>query len=90
MKTPMKAISYRGGLVEFQIPMHWCEKYQSEGGGEFWDPNGGSGTLRLNVITAKMKEASRQQSAADVLRAIKKCTTYRGLETNKPWLLFQR
>jgi hypothetical protein len=66
----MKEIKYRGGLVEFQIPTNWQEKYLSEGGGEFWDPKGGSATLRLSVLTIKKSNESVQESAKELLRAV--------------------
>lgn len=52
----MKAISYRGGIITFQIPAHWKEEYQPEGGGTFYDDRADSGTLRLNVLTFKAPE----------------------------------
>lgn len=52
----MKTISYRGGIITFQIPAHWKEEYQPEGGGMFYEDRPESGTLRLNVITAKAPE----------------------------------
>jgi hypothetical protein len=49
----MKTISYRGGVITFRVPATWKEEYQPEGGGTFYDDRPGSGTLRLNIITAK-------------------------------------
>ena len=50
----LKTITYRGGVIMFCIPAAWKEEYQPEGGGTFYDErHAGSGTLRLNVITAK-------------------------------------
>jgi len=49
----MKAISYRGGIITFGIPANWKEEYEPEGGGTFYEKGKDTGTLRLNVITAK-------------------------------------
>jgi hypothetical protein len=47
----MKTVNYRGVLVVFQIPEHWVEEYEADGGGTFYDPDDASVTLRLNVLT---------------------------------------
>lgn len=47
----MKRISYRGGLVGFQIPSHWVEECGDEGGGTFYEDSPDSSTLRLNVMS---------------------------------------
>lgn len=47
----MKTICYRGGIAIFALPDHWTEEYDPDGGGTFFDPYPGSGTLRLNVIS---------------------------------------
>jgi hypothetical protein len=49
----MKQIDYRGGIVRFLIPETWVEEYEDAGGGAFYEDRPGSGTLRLNVISAK-------------------------------------
>ena len=50
----LKAVAYRGGIVTFSIPAEWKEEHQAEGGATFYDEErDGSGTLRLNIITAK-------------------------------------
>ena len=60
----MKQISYRGGIVRFQIPDGWVEEYDESGGGTFYEDRAGTGTLRLNVITAKKPaDAPDPQSA---------------------------
>ena len=46
-----KTITYRGGVVEFEIPAHWIEEYGEDGGAAFYEDRENSGTLRLNVIT---------------------------------------
>ena len=48
-----KRIAYRGGLVSFELPHHWVEEYEPEGGGTFFQDVPGSGTLRLTVLTVK-------------------------------------
>ena len=65
-----KTITYRGGLVTFRIPAHWREEYEPEGGGTFYDDNPDSGTLRLNVITAKAPMPITTQSAPDILAGL--------------------
>ena len=47
---PSKAIVYRGGVVRFDVPKHWIEKYEPEGGGTFYEDGPHTGTLRLNVL----------------------------------------
>jgi hypothetical protein len=57
MSTDTKKISYRGGIVQFNLPSHWREEYEPDGGGTFYEDRPDSGTLRLNVITAESKSA---------------------------------
>jgi hypothetical protein len=64
----MKTVNYRGVLVVFQIPEHWAEEYQPEGGGAFYDPDDASVTLRLNVTTVEAPRDLRVSDAASVLR----------------------
>ncbi len=45
-----------GGIVQFNIPENWVEKYEKNGGGEFYLDSPDSGTLRLNVITLEKPE----------------------------------
>jgi hypothetical protein len=47
----MKKITYRGGLISFQIPKDWIEEYEENGGGTFYEDSQESGTLRINVLT---------------------------------------
>ena len=49
----LKTIQYRGGIVRFRIPAHWHEEYEEDGGGTFYAPGDDTGTLRLEVMTAK-------------------------------------
>ena len=60
-----KTISYRGGIVTFAIPSHWCEEYNPTGGGTFYEDRPDSGTLGLNVLSFESKKTPE----ADVLRA---------------------
>jgi hypothetical protein len=47
----MKRLEYRGGLVRFELPSHWVEEYEPEGGGTFYDNTIEAVTLRLNVLS---------------------------------------
>ncbi len=49
----LKTIKYRGGLVTFDIPSTWVAEYGKDGGGTFYDKGPESGTLRLDVISAR-------------------------------------
>lgn len=69
MKT--KTINYRGGLVTFDIPQHWKEEYQPEGGGMFYEDGPATGTLRLNVITAKSPQPITSNSTVEALVGLK-------------------
>jgi len=70
MDAKMKSIRYRGGLVEFSIPASWSERNYPKGGGEYWDPAGGSGTLRLNVLTFMPPSDASDTWAEGALRQI--------------------
>jgi hypothetical protein len=63
----MKRIVYRGGVVSFLIPDHWLEEYEEEGGAAFYEDKPGSGTLRLNVITATEPNRQDDRSGTDRL-----------------------
>jgi len=52
MARAYKTITYRGGVVTFRVPHDWCENYDPDGGGEFFEDVPDSPTLRVNVITA--------------------------------------
>ncbi|OYW39885.1 MAG: hypothetical protein B7Z35_03080 [Hydrogenophilales bacterium 12-61-10] len=67
----MKEIKYRGGLVTFSIPKHWVEEYETDGGGMFYEDAPNSGTLRLNVITAKSPKPLSADAAYEELVAMK-------------------
>jgi hypothetical protein len=67
----LKKISYRGGVVEFSIPANWKEEYEQDGGGMFYEQSTDSGTLRLNVITAKAPSPINDKSASDTLKGLK-------------------
>ena len=47
----MQTIVYRGGVVEFSLPVRWVGEYGDQGGGVFWDPDANGGTLRLDLLT---------------------------------------
>jgi hypothetical protein len=49
----LKTIAYRGGIVRFNIPANWVEEYEEDGGATFYENRPDSGTLRLNILTAK-------------------------------------
>ena len=51
VETPMKEISYRGGLVKFSVPSHWKEEYGEQDGGIFYEEGVNTGTLRLTLLT---------------------------------------
>lgn len=62
-----KQINYRGGLVVFSIPKSWIEEYEPEGGGTFYKRGADTGTLRLNVISAR---SPRRVTAVQALNDI--------------------
>jgi hypothetical protein len=65
-----KQINYRGRLVEFSIPAAWVEEYEPEGGGTFYEPGDGTGTLRLNVISARPPTSDTKLTSDRVLAQI--------------------
>lgn len=67
MNAKMKTINYRGGLVSFEIPSHWKEEYEVEGGGTFYEDNPNSGTLRLNVLSFN---SNKSNQSSDVIRDV--------------------
>ena len=67
MNPELKKISYRGGLVAFQIPAHWREEYAVDGGATFYEDAQDSPTLRLEVITALSPTPLSASSAPDVV-----------------------
>lgn len=68
MFSRWKAISYRGGIVEFRIPRRWVEEYDEDGGGTFYDPTPDSNTLRLNVITVRSPSPVNADTPLEILR----------------------
>jgi hypothetical protein len=52
--SDLKTIVYRGGVVRFRIPAGWQEEYEPAGGGMFYAPGEDTGTLRLNITTARI------------------------------------
>ncbi len=65
MNAEIKTVSYRGGIVQFQLPSHWQEEYEPEGGGIFYEDRPDSGTLRLNVVTAESKSDESSEQAIE-------------------------
>jgi hypothetical protein len=63
----LKRIEYRGGVVTFLIPATWKEKYESEGGGTFYEDKPDSGTLRLNIITMQAPAGTKEVTAIAAL-----------------------
>jgi hypothetical protein len=70
LPSTTKQISYRGGLVVFSLPSSWTEKYEPDGGGMFYAPGEDTGTLRLEVITAKAPTPISSSASRDVLQKI--------------------
>ena len=67
----MKEIQYRGGVVTFSVPKHWVEHYEPDGGGMFYEDAPDTGTLRLNVITAKSPKPLSADAAYEDLLTMK-------------------
>jgi len=67
----MKAISYRGGVVEFRIPASWKEDYSDVDGGTFYEEKPNSGTLRLKIITLETPSEVTSNSAVQLLGSLK-------------------
>jgi hypothetical protein len=55
-----KRIVYRGGIATFDVPAHWLDEYESEGGATFYDDRPDSGTLRLNVLSFSSEKPASQ------------------------------
>lgn len=68
----MKTVFYRGGILKFQIPRHWKEEYEEEGGGTFYEDSADSGTLRLNVLTFESESPLGENSSQELLKSISK------------------
>lgn len=67
-----KTIEYRGGVVTFRIPRDWVEKYDPEGGGEFYSTGPSSSTLRLNLHLYGTPSPVDRESAGEILRRLAK------------------
>lgn len=67
LESTPKQINYRGGLVVFALPVTWIEEYEPEGGGVFYAPGDDTGTLRLDVITAKSPNPVTSADSAGIL-----------------------
>ena len=70
LPSTTKQISYRGGLVMFSLPSAWTEEYEPEGGGIFYAPGEETGTLRLDVITAKAPTPISSSASREVLQKV--------------------
>ena len=66
----MKTISYRGGIVEFRIPVSWKEEYSDTDGGAFYEDKPDSGTFRIKVITLKSAPNTNGNSPVQVLNSL--------------------
>lgn len=70
-ESDMKEIKYRGGVITFFIPKHWVESYEPDGGGMFYEDGPSTGTLRLNLITAKSPKPLMSDAAFIELSSMK-------------------
>lgn len=68
IEPAMKEIAYRGGLVRFEVPQDWLEEYEEGEGGMFYREGKSTGTLRLNVITARSAVVLPENEDLDILR----------------------
>ena len=71
MASTLKTIIYRGGIVKFEIPVHWKEEYDPQGGGTFYEDRPDSGTLRLNVLSFSKKDGSASGSVSQSVEITK-------------------
>lgn len=62
----MKQVSYRGGIIKFEIPDHWVEEYGENGGGTFYEDAPDSATLRLNLLTFESESKTTRSDLARV------------------------
>lgn len=62
-----KTISYRGGLVTFSIPSHWCEEYAPDGGAAFYADEPNSPTFRLETMTLQSQSHITPDDAVQLL-----------------------
>jgi hypothetical protein len=52
----LKTVRFQGGAVTFRIPAFWEEEYEEEeDGGDFYDPDEDTGTLRLGLRTFRFE-----------------------------------
>jgi hypothetical protein len=66
--TSLKPITYRGGIVRFEIPSDWIEEFETSGGGTFYENRPDSGTLRLNVLSFSSKNTPSEEMARSVFK----------------------
>jgi len=81
MQESLKTISYRGGLVAFEIPTDWTDEYERNGGGTFYNKEPDSGTLRLNVLSMARKVPAPLE---DVAREVFRGDSYQTLPSGNP------
>jgi hypothetical protein len=67
----MQTIVYRGGVVEFSLPVRWVAQYGDQGGGVFWDPDVEGGTLRLDLLTFEKGGNLGTSPARSVLESLR-------------------
>ena len=70
----MKEIRYRGGVVNFSVPKNWVEASEPDGGAMFYEDAPDTGTLRLNLITAKSPHPLSDDAAFERLATMKSVT----------------
>ena len=81
MQETLKTISYRGGLIAFEIPSSWADEYEADGGGTFYDKAPESGTLRLNVLSVIRKSPA---SLADAVKEVFRGESHQSLPSGWP------
>jgi hypothetical protein len=65
----LQRIEHDGGLFSFLVPEHWEKGIEEDGSQAFWDPEAGSGTLRVSAITAQKTAEAEQLPQLSVLSA---------------------
>ncbi len=65
----MKTVTSRGGQVQFLLPEDWVVE-PSDNGIQAYSPQPASGTLRLDVLTFRLRSGAAPQSADHLLRRL--------------------
>jgi hypothetical protein len=68
VQASSKRITYRGGIVIFDIPAAWVEEYEPDGGGTFYEDRPDSGTLRLSVLSFDSTDTPASEMARTALK----------------------